>query len=81
MVDASSVGMFELYCKVQKTDLFFITKWRKRQKNTHTLTRVDFFLTSYIGHGDDVVSSLEEFKVTDRLLMLPEVGSGVSLHC
>lgn len=54
MIDASSVGMFELYCKVQKTDLFFITKWRKRQKNTHLLTRVDFFLTSYIGHGDDV---------------------------
>lgn len=66
MIDASSVGMFELYCKVQKTDLFFITKWRKRQKNTHTheltfpLLLVLVTLTMC-----RIVSSLEESKVTD----------------
>ena len=35
-------GDVELYCKIQKTDLFFIMKRRKRQKN-----ELIFFLSSF----------------------------------
>lgn len=58
IIDASSVGMFELYCKVQKkkNKTYFLLRSGEKDKKTHTrvLTRVDFFLPSYIGHGDDV---------------------------
>lgn len=53
-----------LNCIVKyKKQTYFLLRSGEKDKKTHTLTRVDFFLTSYIGPGD--VSFLEEFKVTD----------------
>lgn len=44
-----------LNCIVKyKKQTYFLLRSGEKDKKTHILTRVDFFLTSYIGHGDDV---------------------------
>lgn len=66
MIDASSVGMFELYCKVQKTDLFLLRSGEKDKKHTYSQELTfPFLLVLVTVKMCCIVSSLEESKVTD----------------
>lgn len=79
MIDASSVGMFEMYSKVQKNRLIFYYEVEKKDKKTDTRTRVDFFFAYFIvlvGHDDSrrcTALSLpaEDFPGRRRLTHLP----------
>lgn len=73
MIDASSVGCSKCIVKYKKTDLFFIMKWRKRQKkqtHEHELTFSLLIFLFFVGHDDSrrcAALSLpaEDFPVTD----------------
>lgn len=71
MIDASSVGMFELYCKVQKQTYFLLWSGEKDKKKEKTqeltfslrlLLPLLIMMTPMVCH---TVSSLEDWPVTD----------------
>lgn len=48
MIDSSSVGMFEMYSKVQKKQTYFLLWSGEKDKKTDTRTQVDFFFPYFI---------------------------------